>query len=138
MTCSPERFLKVYTCIDQQEQRYETTRRGSRRPREYGNVLYGYGIIENSTLELLSNCAHRAKDLTPKQLPLEIQKWFSSLRHEPLRIFISLSRAHISNWFSAKSPEDAYCSFISAHCALQKGRDLPELRQNPSLGKYLD
>jgi hypothetical protein len=45
---------------------------------------------------------------------------------------------HISNWFSAKSPEDAYCSFISAHCALQKGQDLPELKQNQSLGKHLD
>ena len=105
---------------------------------EHGDVLGGYGITENSTLELLSKWAHRAQDLTPKQLPLEIQQWFSPLRHEPLHIFIPLSRAHIGNWSSAKSPGDAYRAFISAHRALQKGRDLPELKQNPSLATYLD
>jgi hypothetical protein len=105
---------------------------------EHGDVLGGYGITETSTLDLLSKWAHWAQDLTPEQLALQIQEWLSPLRHEPLRIFISLSRAHISNWFSAKSPEDAYCAFISAHCALQKGRGLPELKQNLSLGKYLD
>jgi hypothetical protein len=104
----------------------------------HGDVLGGYGIVEGSTLELLSRWAYRAQDLTPKQLPLEVQEWLRPLRHEPLSVFIPLSRAHISNWFSAKSPEDAYCAFISAHCALQKGRNLPELTQDPSIGKYLD
>ncbi|KAG9203376.1 hypothetical protein G6514_003030 [Epicoccum nigrum] len=104
----------------------------------HGDVLGGYGIVEGSTLELLSRWAYRAQDLTPKQLPLEIQEWLRPLRHEPLSVLIPLSRAHISNWFSAKSPEDAYCAFISAHCALQKGRNLPELTLDPSIGKYLD
>lgn len=105
---------------------------------EHGDVLGGYGITEKSTLELLSKWAHRAKDLTPKQLPLETQEWFSPFLHEPLRIFIPLSRGHISNWFSANSPEGAYCSFISAHCALQKGRNIPELKQNSNLVKHLN
>ncbi|KAJ4316346.1 hypothetical protein N0V94_005484 [Neodidymelliopsis sp. IMI 364377] len=103
-----------------------------------GRILDGIDISQDATLKLLSDWAQRAQDLTPKQLPYDIQKWFRPLVHEPLRIFIGLSRTHIINWFSAKFQQDAYCAFISAHHALQEGRTLPELKQSPSLGKYFD
>ncbi|KAH9868324.1 hypothetical protein J1614_007396 [Plenodomus biglobosus] len=101
-------------------------------------LLSGNGFTQLDVLTMLSAWAKRARSLPPNQLPYGILDWFRPLEQEPLRIFIGLSRAHITNWFAATHWADAHYSFTSAHSALREGRNLPELRQNPSLEAYFE
>lgn len=108
------------------------------RVNEKFTILSGAGITQEQTLAMLSAWAKRALRLPPNQLPYGILDWFRPLAQEPLRVFIGLSRTHITNWFSSTRTRDAYSAFFSAHSALQEGRNLPELKQNPSLEKYFE
>jgi hypothetical protein len=103
-----------------------------------GTVLSGEGISQEQVLATLSAWAKRALRLSPNQLSYGILDWFRPLAQEPLRIFIGLSRAHITNWFSSTYKLGAYFAFMSAHFALQEGRNLIELKQNPILEEYFE
>ncbi|KAF2856640.1 hypothetical protein T440DRAFT_437517 [Plenodomus tracheiphilus IPT5] len=104
--------------------------------REARSIFSGNSYTQKEVLAKLSAWARRALQLSPNQLPYGILDWFRPLVQEPLRIFIGLSRAHITNWFAATYLLDAHFAFTNAHVALREGRDLPELRQNPSLKAY--
>ncbi|CBX95105.1 hypothetical protein LEMA_P115200.1 [Plenodomus lingam JN3] len=99
-------------------------------------ILSGNNFTQSDVLGMLSAWAKRARRLSPSQLSYEILDWFRPLEQEPLRIFIGLSRGHITNWFAANGQFYADASFISAHSALWEGRNLPELKQNLSLAEY--
>jgi len=99
-------------------------------------ILDGNDVSRDEILAALSMWAKRALRLPPNTLSYGVLDWFRPLAQEPMRIFISLARAHITNWFSSTNIWDAYCSFRSAHFALQHGKHLPELKQNPVLTAY--
>lgn len=121
-----------------------TNENDSLRPLESHNkgkqltIFGGFESPQEDILAALASWARRALRLPPSQLPYSILAWFRPLATEPLRIFIGLSRAHIINWYSSENMLTAYHSFINAHCALQEGRNLPELKQNPILQNYFE
>ncbi|KAH3966001.1 hypothetical protein HBH52_200240 [Parastagonospora nodorum] len=99
-------------------------------------ILNGEEIPQEEVLVALSAWAKRAMPLPPNQLPYGILDWFRPLAQQPLRVFIGLAREHIKNWFSSSNKGEAYSAFVSAHAALREGRNLPELKQSPTLGDY--
>ncbi|KAL5115644.1 hypothetical protein ACEQ8H_006443 [Pleosporales sp. CAS-2024a] len=105
---------------------------------EPSTVLIGNDITQDTALAMLSAWATRASQLPPSSLPYGVLDWFRPFIHEPHRIFIGLSRAHIGNWFSANNTYDAYSSFVKAHAALMEGRHLPQLKQNQVLNDYFE
>lgn len=108
------------------------------RSRRLSTIFSGYDFSQENVLAVLSAWAKRALRLPPNKLSYGVLDWFRPLAQEPLRVFISLSRAHITNWFSSMSIDEAYSAFSSAHFALQEGRNLPELKQNPNLKGYFE
>jgi hypothetical protein len=99
-------------------------------------ILTSEDIGQDEVLATLAAWANRAVPLPANQLPYGILDWFRPLAQEPRRVFIGLSRSHITNWFSSGTKREAYAAFVCAHAALQEGRNLPELKQSPVLGQY--
>jgi hypothetical protein len=118
-----------------------TNKNNALKPLEYQitdskTIFCGIDYSQDQVLAALSAWAKRAMPLSSSQLPYGILDWFRPLAQQPLRVFIGLARAHITNWFSSVNRGEAYKAFVSAHAALQEGRNLPELKQNPILGDY--
>lgn len=107
-----------------------------RRYNGLSTVLSSKDVTQENALTTLSAWARRATQLSPSSLPYGVLDWLRPFIQQPQRIFIGLARAHINNWFSARTGYDASCSFKQAHAALAEGRDLPQLKQNQAMNGY--
>ncbi|KLU84503.1 hypothetical protein MAPG_03544 [Magnaporthiopsis poae ATCC 64411] len=92
----------------------------------------------SGVLNCLQGWARRALKLPPGILSYGLADWYRPLAAEPARVFITLARSHINNWFSAQWIIQAYASFRVAQSTLRAGSRLPELRQNPGLREYFE
>jgi len=96
------------------------------------------GTDKARLLQALLAWAKRAVRLPMNSLPYGVLDWFRPLSQEPSRVFITLARAHIHNWFSALHVSSAYNAFGCAHYALKEAKNMPELRQNKELTLYFE
>lgn len=100
------------------------------------STIFELSTTQEVVLKTLSSWSKRALSLPSNSISYEVINFYRPLQQEPLRVFLSVSRAHINNWFSARWVNDSYAAFGCAHFSLEHGQKLPELRQNKVLLEY--